>query len=203
MSHTLGIAYAASFSPTSRALVRNWWMMAIRGALAIAFGAALLLCPDVTFSSVVLLFGLYAIVDGGWSVAAANRVSTRLAWPVLLEGVVSVAIGVLALVWPFMPRTFIHLLVFWGVVTGVLELTAALRLPLRQASAWVVGTAGVSSLMLAWFMFLLTHADDSAVVRVMATYAVVFGVAMLLAAMLFSRASRNGRGVVRYTHHGR
>jgi uncharacterized membrane protein HdeD (DUF308 family) len=201
MSHWLASAYASSFSSTSRALVRNWWMMAIRGVLAIAFGAALLLWPDVTFSTVVLLFGIYAIVDGGWSVAAANRVSTRLAWPVLLEGVVSVAIGVLALVWPFMPRTFIHLLVFWGVVTGVLELAAALRLPLRQASAWIVGTAGVSSLTLALLMFLLTHADDSAVVRVMATYAQGFGVALLLAAVLFSRASRNGRAVVRYAHH--
>ena len=202
MSDLMGTAYASSFSPTSRALVRNWWMMAIRGVLAIAFGAALLLWPGVTFSVVVLLFGVYAIVDGGWSIAAANRASTRLTqtWPVLLEGMVSVGIGFLALVWPFMPRSFVHLLVFWGVLTGVLELTAAIRLPLRRATSWVLGTAGASSLVLALLLFLLTHADDGAVVRVMATYAQVFGIVTLLAAMLFSRS---GRGVAYHTGRSR
>jgi uncharacterized membrane protein HdeD (DUF308 family) len=187
---------------TSRALVRNWWMMAIRGMLAIAFGAALLLWPGVTFSIVVLLFGVYAIVDGSWSIAAANRASTRLTqtWPVLLEGMVSVGIGVLALVWPFMPRSFVHLLVFWGVLTGVLELTAAIRLPLQRATSWVLGTAGASSLVLALLLFLLTHADDGAVVRVMATYAQVFGVVTLLAATLFSRS---GRGAAYHTSRSR
>jgi uncharacterized membrane protein HdeD (DUF308 family) len=202
MSDTMGIADASSFSPTFRALVRNWWMMAVRGVLAIAFGAALLLWPGVTFSMVVLLFGIYAIVDGGWSIAAANRASTRLTqtWPVLLEGVVSVGIGVLALVWPFMPRSFVHLLVFWGVVTGVLELTAAIRLPLQRATSWVLGTAGASSLVLALLLFLLTHADDGAVVRIMATYAQVFGVVTLLGATLFSRS---GRGVAYHTGRSR
>jgi uncharacterized membrane protein HdeD (DUF308 family) len=193
MNDQTGITYASRFSPTSGALVRNWWMMAIRGALAIAFGAALLLWPGVTFSIVVLLFGVYAIVDGGWSIAAANRASTRLtqAWPVMLEGMVSVAIGVVALVWPFMPRSFVHLLVFWGVLTGVLELTAAIRLPLHRATSWVLGTAGASSLVLALLLFLLTRADDDVVVRVMAIYAQVFGVATLLAATLFSASGRD------------
>ena len=202
MNEPMGITYASSFSPTSRALVRNWWMIAIRGVLAIAFGAALLLWPGVTFSLVVLLFGVYAIVDGGWSIAAANRASTHLTqtWPVLLEGVVSVVIGILALVWPFMPRSFVHLLIFWGVLTGVLELTAAIRLALRRATSWVLGTAGASSLILALLLFLLTHADDGAVVRVMATYAQVFGVVTLLAATLFSRS---GRGVAYHTGRSR
>jgi uncharacterized membrane protein HdeD (DUF308 family) len=202
MSEPMGITYASRFSPTSRALVRNWWMMAVRGVLAIAFGGALLLWPGVTLSIVVLLFGIYAIVDGGWSIAAANRASTRLAqtWPVMLEGIASVAIGVLALVWPFMPRSFVYLLVFWGMLTGILELTAAIRLPLQRAASCVLGTAGVSSLVLALFLFLLTHADDDAVVRIMATYAQVFGVTTLLAATLFSRAgSRHGRAIAPYT----
>jgi uncharacterized membrane protein HdeD (DUF308 family) len=204
MSEPMGITYASRFSPTSRALVRNWWMMAIRGVLAIAFGAALLLWPGVTFSIVVLLFGVYAVVDGGWSIAAANRAPTRLGqtWPVMLEGIVSVAIGVLALVWPFLPLSFVSLVVFWGVVTGILELAAAIRLPLQSASSWVLGTAGASSLALALFRFLLMHADDDAVVRIMATYAQVFGIVTLLAAMLFSRAAQRAY-VARYTERAR
>jgi uncharacterized membrane protein HdeD (DUF308 family) len=179
--------------------------MAIRGIVAITFGASLLLWTDVTFSMVVLLFGVYAIVGGIWSIAAANRSSTCLTqtWPVLLEGLVSAAIGVLALVWPFMPRSFVYLLVFWGVLTGVLELMAAIRVSLRYASGWVLGTAGVSSLVLALFMVLLTHADDAAIVRVMATYAEVFGLATLLAALLLSRTWRTRHALEPYAHHAR
>ncbi len=54
-------------------LVRTWWMMAIRGGLAIALGLAVLLWPGVTLSSVVLLFGVYAILDGAWAIGAGAR----------------------------------------------------------------------------------------------------------------------------------
>jgi uncharacterized membrane protein HdeD (DUF308 family) len=171
------------------ALVHNWWMIAIRGVLAIAFGVSILVWPHVTLSTVVVLFGLYAILDGLWAIAAGMRASTRLfdAWPVLLEGVVSVALGLLALARPSVPRQFVHVLATWGLLTGVLELLAAIRLPRERASGWLLRTAGASSLFLAVLLLLLPHADDDFVTRVMAAYAQVFGAVMLLAAILFPR----------------
>src|SRR5262249_3520975 len=108
------------------------------------------------------------------------------------------------LVWPFMPRSFVHLLFFWGVLTGVLELTAAIRLPLQRATSWVLGTAGASSLALALLLLLLTRADDDAVVRVMAPCAQVLGIVTLLAAVLFSRAAlQTTRAITSYASHSR
>jgi uncharacterized membrane protein HdeD (DUF308 family) len=132
-------------------LIHNWWMIAIRGVLAIAFGLAVLLGPRVTLSTVTVLFGVYAILDGGWTLAAARRASERLleAWPVVLEGAVSIGLGLLALFFPFVWRQFFYALAFWGVVTGVLELIAAIRLPREGAGHWMLGTAGASSLFLA------------------------------------------------------
>jgi hypothetical protein len=97
-------------------LVRNWWMMAIRGALAIAFGVSIVVWPSATVSLVVLLFSVYAILDGAWTIGAGTRASTRVfdAWPVLLEGAVSVGLGLVALAWPFVPRQFVHVLAAWG-----------------------------------------------------------------------------------------
>lgn len=170
-------------------LVRNWWMMAIRGGLAIGFGLVLLLWSGVTLSSVVLLFGVYAILDGAWTVGAGVRASARVfdAWPVVLEGAVSVALGLLALIWPFVPRPFLYDLAGWGLITGALELVAAVRLPRERAGHWLLGTAGVSSLFLAGLILLLPHADRDVVVRVIATYAQVFGSVLLVAAMFFGR----------------
>jgi hypothetical protein len=106
---------------------------------------------NVTLSIVVMLFGLYALLDGVWTIGAGTRASTHVfdAWPVLLEGVVSVALGLLALAWPWVPRRFVYVLAAWGLITGVLELVAALRLPREGAGHWLLGTAGVSSLFLA------------------------------------------------------
>lgn len=171
------------------ALVQNWWMMAIRGVLALAFGVALVVWPQVTLSSVVLFFGVYAILDGAWSIAAGLRVSTRTfdAWPVLLEGAVSLVLGLLALGWPFVPRAFIYVLAAWGVLTGWLELTAASGLPRRGARRWLLGTAGASSLFLAILLLLLPYADEHFVTRIIAAYSQVFGVVLLLSAVLFPR----------------
>jgi len=170
-------------------LVHNWWMMAIRGVLAIAFGVSITVWPRVTLSTVVLFFGVYAIVDGVWTLGAGTRAATRVfdAWPVLLEGAVSVGLGLLALAWPFVPRQFVYVLAAWGLITGVLELVAAIRLPRDRAGYWLLGTAGVSSLFLATLILLLPHADDGFVVRVMAAYAQVFGAVLLFAAIFFPR----------------
>ena len=53
----------------------------------------------------VVLFGIYAALDGAWAIASALWVTRRslAGWPVLLEGAVSLAGGVLALAWPLGP----------------------------------------------------------------------------------------------------
>jgi uncharacterized membrane protein HdeD (DUF308 family) len=171
------------------ALVRNRWMVAIRGGFAIAFGLGVLLWPGVTLPIVVVLFAVYAVVDGVWTVGTGAWTSTRVfdAWPVVLEGVVSVALGLLTLVRPFVPRQFIYVLAGWGIATGVLELLAAIHLPREGAGYWLLGTAGFSSLFLAMLLLLLPHADSDFVVRLIAAYAQVFGTVLLLAAIFFAR----------------
>ncbi len=169
------------------ALVRNWWMMAIRGGVAIAFGLSLLLWPNVTLGRAVVLFGIYALVDGVWAVAAALRASRWLleGWPVGLEGLVSIVLGGLALSWPFVPSTFQHLIAAWGILTGVLEILAATSLPAEAAGHWLIGTGGVSSLFLAVIILILPHADTARAFQAIGVYALVFGVAVSWAALRF------------------
>lgn len=176
-------------------LVRNWWMMAIRGGLAIAFGLSVLLWPNVTLSIVVVLFGVYALLDGAWTIAAGARASRRLfdAWPVVLEGVVSLGLGALALSWPFLPRQFVYVLAGWGLATGVLELLAAIHLPREGAGYWLLATGGFSSVFLAILILLLPHAGADVVVRIIAAYAQVFGIVLLFAAIRFPRSDAAGR----------
>src|ERR671923_2512153 len=51
-------------------LARNWWVLALRGVLAIIFGVLAFLWPGLTLITLVLLFGAYALVDGVFAVIA-------------------------------------------------------------------------------------------------------------------------------------
>jgi uncharacterized membrane protein HdeD (DUF308 family) len=177
-------------APKMRALVRNWWMMATRGALAVLFGLSVLVWPAVNLPIVVLLFAVYALLDGVCAIAAAMRASERPldASPVAAEGVVSVTLGVLALTWPFVSRQFLYWVAGWGLLTGVLEVAAAVRVRRDVAGHWLLGTGGVSSLFLAVLILVLPHADVASVATLIGAYALVFGVSLFLAAVRFRGA---------------
>ena len=176
---------------TLYSLGRNWWMMAVRGVLAIAFGVSVLMWPNLTLSLIVVLFGLYALADGAWAVAAGLHASAHVldAWPVVLEGIVSVALGLVALLWPSVPRDLLYVVAAWGVLTGVLELIAAAGVPRARPARWLLLTGGASSLFLALLIVALPYAGVELVARIIAAYAQVFGVVLLLAAMDFPRRS--------------
>jgi uncharacterized membrane protein HdeD (DUF308 family) len=174
---------------TMASLVRNWWMMATRGAFAMAFGGVLSLWPNPTLPLVVLLFAVYAMVDGAWAIGAATWASERgrrfETWPVALEGLASLVLGAVALLWPFVPREFIYVVAIWGIVTGALELLTALAVPRHRATHWLMGTSAICSLFLAVLVMLVPLADAASIVYLIAAYAIVFGVLTMSAAVRF------------------
>lgn len=176
-------------------LVRNWWMMAGRGVLAVLFGAAIALWRIPVLDAVLVSFGTYAIADGILAIASVLRAARpRTAGrPIALEGIVSVVLGVLAFTWPIFPRRVIGLLVAWGLLTGILEIVAAMRLPRELAAHWLVGTGGASSIFLALVVLALPHAGSGRVALALGVYAIVFGVVMLFASLRFRLAAPAGR----------
>src|SRR5258707_11077365 len=84
------------------ALARNWWLIALRGVLAVIFGAIALLMPIATILALVLLFSAYMIVDGVVAIYAAVRAARRRESSGFLafQGIASVAAGAIAFVWP-------------------------------------------------------------------------------------------------------
>src|ERR671915_2509408 len=80
----------------------SWWVLALRGFVAIIFGLAALFWPGLILAVLIVLFGFYALVDGVLAVIAAFRSSGRgMRRPLLLiEGAIGILFGVLALFWP-------------------------------------------------------------------------------------------------------
>jgi uncharacterized membrane protein HdeD (DUF308 family) len=180
-------------------LVKNWWMMAGRGVLAVLFGAAIALWRIPVFEAVVVSFGTYAIADGILAIASVLRAARfrMTGWPIALEGIVSIVLGGLVFVWPYFSWPFsrraIGVLVAWGVLTGICEIVAAVRFPRELAAHWLVATGGASSIFLALVVLALPHAGSDWLALALAAYAIVFGIVMLLASLLFRLAAPAGR----------
>ena len=75
-------------------LSRQWWSVALRGAIAVVFGVVALIWPDITLRALVFLYGFYALVDGLLALAAlllgGDLVRDRRGW-LIVEGVASFA----------------------------------------------------------------------------------------------------------------
>ncbi len=171
-------------------MTRNWWAIALRGVVAILFGLAAFLLPGLTVAALVLLYGAYVLVDGIFAIVAAIRSGERGEhWGALLfEGILGIAAGIIAFVWPGITAiALVYLIGAWAVITGVLEIAAALRLRRVMAGEWMLGLTGVASILLGVLLFAAPGAGLVAWAWMIGAYAVVFGCLNLALAMRLRR----------------
>jgi uncharacterized membrane protein HdeD (DUF308 family) len=162
-------------------LTRNWWAVLLRGILAVIFGIMALAWPGLTLEVLIIFFGAYAIVEGGFNVLYAIQNRTYPGWWVhLLEGLVSLVAGLLAFVWPGITAfVLLYVIAFWAIVTGVMEIIAAWRLRQVIAREFWLGLSGLVSLIFGVLAILFPGAGALAIVTLIAAYALIFGVMLV------------------------
>jgi uncharacterized membrane protein HdeD (DUF308 family) len=101
----------------------------VRGMLAIAVGIIALAWPQVTVLALVILFAVYAFMASG--LEAARGFSSAYWGPMfghLLLGLVDLAAGMVALVWPG-PTVLVLVLIVgtWALIAGLVEIAVAFR----------------------------------------------------------------------------
>ena len=67
----------ARLDAMSAVLARNWWLVALRGLLALLFGIVAFVAPGAFVLSLVLFFAAYMLVDGLFGIVAAVRAAQR------------------------------------------------------------------------------------------------------------------------------
>jgi uncharacterized membrane protein HdeD (DUF308 family) len=112
-------------------LARNWWVLGLRGVVAILFGLLAFALPGLTLGVLVILFGAYALVDGVVAIVAAVRAAERHErWgPMLVAGLAGVGAGVVTFAWPLATAVgLLYLISAWALVLGVFKIVSAIRL---------------------------------------------------------------------------
>jgi uncharacterized membrane protein HdeD (DUF308 family) len=164
-------------------LARNWWWVVLRGVLGVLFGVMAFLWPDSTFVALVLLFGAYALVDGLFAVVTGfMRIGESSRWWVfVLEGLVGIAAGVVTFLWPTIAGlTLIYLVAGWSVLTGILEIAAAIRLRREIDNEWLLALSGVASIVFGVLVALMPGAGSVVLIWMLGAYALVFGILLIV-----------------------
>ncbi len=158
-------------------LARNWKLIAVRGLLGILLGIVALWAPLPTLTAIVWIFGAYALIDGIMSlVSVASGNGARPWWMLVLEGIVGIAAGIIAFVWPGITAlALVYLVAIWAVGTGILEIAAAVRLRTVIEGEWLLGLTGILSIGFGVLLALAPGVGAVVLVWWLGLYAIVFG----------------------------
>ena len=171
-------------------IARNWWLLVLRGVFAILFGVFAFTWPGITLGTLVLIFGVYAFADGMLAFVAAFSHSTGRPWWILaLEGLFSVAAAMAAFLYPGITTVvLLFVIAFWAIVTGVVEIAAAIQLRKEiEGEVWL-GLAGLASVLFGLTLLAQPGAGALAVVWLIGAYSMLIGI--LLVALGFHVKTR-------------
>ncbi len=172
-------------------LTENWWIFALRGVLALIFAALAFWMPQSALLAMTLVFGAFSLVNGAFNLVAAVRhiqKKERLGW-LLFSGIVGILTGVVVLVAPWVATmvmaSFLWASVgFWAIFTGVLEISAAVRLRQEIKGEIWLAFSGLLSIVLGaivlWIFFSRPVESFLAAGWLLGFYAAVYGVTLLL-----------------------
>ncbi|HEY3519033.1 MAG TPA: HdeD family acid-resistance protein [Gammaproteobacteria bacterium] len=180
------LARAALASTIAAPLARHWWVFLIRGLLAIAFGLLGFFYPGATLFTLVLFYGAYAFVDGGFAIVSAVRGKEGVGprWWLAVVGVLGIMAGCATFFWPGL-TTLVLLTVIgvWALLYGISEIVGAIRLRKEIDNEWLLMMHGALAVLFGLMVLFRPGAGALALIWLIASFAIASGV--LLVALAF------------------
>lgn len=142
-------------------LKQAWWTLLLRGIVAILFALLLLFAPGITLAtglfSFVILFGIYALIEG-FATIVSSLMSREGQWfLLLLLGVINVICGLAAIANPlfFGVLTYIvmiYIVAFRSIAGGIVEIFAAWRLRRDIDNEWLLVLNGLFAVLFGFIL---------------------------------------------------
>ena len=163
-------------------LTQNWWTFTLRGIFALLFGFLAFVAPGATMATLVYVFGFYAILNGAFALYAAwNLRSFDRWWLLLLEGLLSIAAGVIAFVYPAAAAlTFLWIIAAWAILVGILQMIAAIQLRQEIENECSLGFGGLASVIFGVLLVVWPRSGLVTISWIVGIYAIAFGVMLLV-----------------------
>ena len=175
-----------------------WWLLLIRGIIAVIFGIVALVWPDVTVKALIVVVGIFWIIDG--IVSAVRAIQARkvvMSWVWWLAGaLVSVIAGVVLFVWPDLTAlAFAYLMGFWAILVGILEIIGSFQV-MANGGQWIGSmVAGALALIFGLILVIWPGSGITGLMWLVGIFAIAFGVLFIVGAFQVRSAARRA-GVV-------
>jgi uncharacterized membrane protein HdeD (DUF308 family) len=159
-------------------VAQHWWVLLLRGIVAIVLGIIAFLWPGITLASLVLLIGICCFADG--IAAIAGGLKGRF-WQSTLIGVVSILAGLAAFFYPGLTAmVLLYLIAFWAILRGVFDILAAIEFRKVIEGEFLLALAGLASIAFGVLILLNPGAGALSIVWLLGAYAFVFGVILVI-----------------------
>jgi uncharacterized membrane protein HdeD (DUF308 family) len=131
-------------------IARAWSVLLIRGICNVLFALVAFLRPGLTLVVLVLVWGVYAVIDGAMSLSTgiAARRGGGPHWSLILAGTSGLVAGIVACIWPGITLVVLAtIMAMWAIARGVFEIVAAIRLRHVLTLAWLLAVSGAASVL--------------------------------------------------------
>jgi uncharacterized membrane protein HdeD (DUF308 family) len=164
-------------------LSRYWWTTLLRGVVWILFGIVVFMRPGISLITLTLMFGAFALVDGIANIVSAfgGRTTNERWWVLMLAGLAGVGAGLITFMNPGITAlALLFCIAVWAIVTGFLEVVAAIRLRHEISGEFWLVLAGLVSIAFGISLLARPLTGALAVIWVIGCYAVVLGVVLVV-----------------------
>jgi uncharacterized membrane protein HdeD (DUF308 family) len=176
-----------------RTLAEHWWVLLLRGIVAILFGLLAYARPVLTIAALVLLWGAYALVDGIFEVVAGVKAKYGT---LIFLGILGIAAGLVTFFWTAITAiTLLYVIAFWAIVAGVMQIAAAVRLRKEVQGEWLWILSGLCLVVLGVLLIAQPGAGALSLVWLIASFAIAWGI--LLVILAFRLKAHHGRLVAK------
>jgi uncharacterized membrane protein HdeD (DUF308 family) len=163
--------------------MEKWWSYFLRGILALLFGIILLVWPTATLYVVIILFGIYALVEGlfaiGYSIARASRGDKFFA--LLMLGIIGVLVGAIVLARPGVSSlALVWVIAFWALLRGIMFIVSAFEMTGSAGARWLIGLVGVLAIIVGILLFAHPVAGIWTISLVIGIYALLAGIILII-----------------------
>ncbi|MCD2119061.1 MULTISPECIES: HdeD family acid-resistance protein [Rhodococcus] len=187
----------SSNDPFRSLLKQIWWVVLLRGILAVLFGVVALVWPGITVWALVVVFAAYAIIDGIVLVVQSVRDKPEGWGWWLAMGIVSVLAGLVALFWPGITAlALLYVIAFYAILFGITGIVGGIRFRKVPESGWVWSVlAGVVAVLFGIVLLIFPGEGILSLIVLLGIYAILFGVLLIILAFQ-ARSAAKKAGVI-------
>jgi uncharacterized membrane protein HdeD (DUF308 family) len=159
----------------------NWWVLALRGVLAVLFGLLAFIAPVATLTVLVLFWGAFALVDGIFAIIAAFRVAGgRGRWWLIIEGVLGILAGIVTFLYPGLTAlVLLYIIAFWAILIGIMRIVTAISLRREIQNEWLMILGGALTVIFGILLIVLPGPGLLSLTWLIGIWALIFGIALI------------------------